>query len=486
MLLQLQKNSEGGFMERLVFFFANRFGGLRRLRHPTYLWFLCVGCVLASVSGIVSKAVAQSSYWKQLGNFPHATAGEVRSMACAANGDVFAGTEQGYVYYSKDDGESWRQSGLSSSAQVDRLLAAPDGRVIAAILEGSLAQGYRSRLVCSMDSGSTWFQIGLFENDRVSELVVDSAGNVFVGLFKTGVFRLKKDSAAWQRINSPAMGSGCRAIAVDRDGNIFTSVDSGLFRSTDHGDTWSFLSRRSPFRIACSPEGDIFALITIAHCDIGVGSIYRSTDNGVTWVPSYADSTFPCVINPSPVEVICIAINSQGHIFGGGGAPMHGWNEAVILESTDRGIQWTWRGGFINDVVKFLAVNTRGYVFAGMAYGQVWRSINPTVGANGPTSELPASYMLLQNYPNPLSARGASAYGGNPSTTIMFDLPQRTSVKLVIYDVLGREVKTLVDEEKAPGTYEVKFSAAELPSGIYFYKLTAGQFSAVRKMIVMR
>jgi len=136
-------------------------------------------------------------------------------------------------------------------------------------------------------------------------------------------------------------------------------------------------------------------------------------------------------------------------------------------------------------------VDGRIYAFGGLSIlGQQPPESNEehdvVTGLTENTPLLPSKVSLHQNYPNPLSARGASSYGGNPSTTIMFDLPQRTSVKLVVYDVLGREVKTLIDEEKAPGTYEVKFSAAELPSGIYFYKLTAGQFSAVRKMIVMR
>ncbi|MGC8896809.1 MAG: Kelch repeat-containing protein [Bacteroidota bacterium] len=138
-------------------------------------------------------------------------------------------------------------------------------------------------------------------------------------------------------------------------------------------------------------------------------------------------------------------------------------------------------------------VDNRIYAFGGVSslFGQQQplesneeRDVVTAVTENTPT--VPSKVSLHQNYPNPFSAKGGSAYGGNPSTTIVFDLPQRSFVKLVVYDLLGREVKTLVDEEKAPGRYEVKFSAAELPSGVYFYRLTAGEFSAVRKMTLMR
>jgi len=91
-------------------------------------------------------------------------------------------------------------------------------------------------------------------------------------------------------------------------------------------------------------------------------------------------------------------------------------------------------------------------------------------------AEIPGSFALLQNYPNSF----------NPSTTISFDIPQRSHVKLVVYDVLGREVKILVDDEKAAGRYEVKFDATGLTSGVYFYRIVAENFTQVREMVVVK
>jgi len=98
----------------------------------------------------------------------------------------------------------------------------------------------------------------------------------------------------------------------------------------------------------------------------------------------------------------------------------------------------------------------------------------------------PVEYYLSQNYPNPFSATGKSNSGGNPVTTIKYQLPTDEFVSLKVYDVLGRDVKTLVNEIQKAGFYEVEFNASNLPSGIYFYKIQTENFSSVKKMILTR
>jgi len=120
----------------------------------------------------------------------------------------------------------------------------------------------------------------------------------------------------------------------------------------------------------------------------------------------------------------------------------------------------------------------------------------------------PQGFSLYQNFPNPFSAGGASpptlglrgwrgsAFGGNPSTAISYHLPAEASakaglsafsvVKLSVFDVLGREVATLVNERKEPGSYSVQWNGAGAPSGIYLYRLTAGDFVQIKRMVLMR
>ncbi|MBV6422137.1 MAG: hypothetical protein DAHOPDDO_03426 [Ignavibacteriaceae bacterium] len=98
-----------------------------------------------------------------------------------------------------------------------------------------------------------------------------------------------------------------------------------------------------------------------------------------------------------------------------------------------------------------------------------------TVGVQD-ESILPNSFVLMQNYPNPF----------NPSTVISYQLPVTGFVSLKVYDVLGSEVATLINEEKPAGSYEVEFNAAKLSSGIYFYTLQAGSYTQTKKLILMK
>ena len=95
---------------------------------------------------------------------------------------------------------------------------------------------------------------------------------------------------------------------------------------------------------------------------------------------------------------------------------------------------------------------------------------------NEGSNNIPEIYSLEQNYPNPF----------NPITSIEFKIPENAIVSLKIYDVLGKEVVTLMNEEKNAGTYEVNFNASALSSGVYFYKLEAGNFVQTRKMVLMK
>lgn len=94
----------------------------------------------------------------------------------------------------------------------------------------------------------------------------------------------------------------------------------------------------------------------------------------------------------------------------------------------------------------------------------------------GQGAMVPANHTLEQNYPNPF----------NPATTISFDIPAKSFVSLRVFDALGREVSALLGEELSPGTYSRQWNAVNVPSGIYFYRLQAGEFVETKKMILLR
>ena len=91
-------------------------------------------------------------------------------------------------------------------------------------------------------------------------------------------------------------------------------------------------------------------------------------------------------------------------------------------------------------------------------------------------NNIPKEFSLLQNYPNPF----------NPRTTIKYLIPQKSFVSITVYDMLGREVSKLVNEEKLAGSYEVQFDGSRLSSGVYFYRLHAGSFFKTKKLVLLK
>ncbi|MBK7228925.1 MAG: T9SS type A sorting domain-containing protein [Ignavibacteriales bacterium] len=154
-----------------------------------------------------------------------------------------------------------------------------------------------------------------------------------------------------------------------------------------------------------------------------------------------------------------------------------------------------------NTVIKDTITNTSSvnleYDFFIYYDNQYWKVRTINDGGTGPWSEvnhfsflftdvedetqLPTEFALLQNYPNPF----------NPTTTITYHLPKTANVELKVYDVLGNEVATLINEEKSAGVFEVQFNVTQdsrpaMSSGVYFYKLTAGDFASTKKMILIK
>ena len=100
----------------------------------------------------------------------------------------------------------------------------------------------------------------------------------------------------------------------------------------------------------------------------------------------------------------------------------------------------------------------------------------PTTGITDSNNNLPGKFQLAQNYPNPF----------NPSTTIKFSINKADKVKLVIYNISGQKIATLVDKKMNAGSHEVQWNAAHIASGVYFYKLYCGTNTITKKMVLLR
>jgi len=113
------------------------------------------------------------------------------------------------------------------------------------------------------------------------------------------------------------------------------------------------------------------------------------------------------------------------------------------------------------------------------SYSNTFTFTTPLTGINNISSNIPDQFSLSQNYPNPF----------NPSTKMQFQIPKSgpdIQTFLSVYDILGREVAVLVNEQLKPGTYEVNWDASAFPSGVYFYTISSGSFKETRKMVLLK
>jgi photosystem II stability/assembly factor-like uncharacterized protein len=154
--------------------------------------------------------------------------------------------------------------------------------------------------------------------------------------------------------------------------------------------------------------------------------------------------------------------------------------QGYIIKSTNAGQSWFEQQSGVTSILRSVDAIDSLIAYAVGDGGVIIKTTNGGITAIEPVStEIPNQYSLFQNYPNPF----------NPTTKIKFAIPvgkgrDRSMIK--IYDALGREISTLVNEELNPGTYEVDWNASNYPSGIYYYKIISGSFSETKKMLLIK
>ena len=338
------------------------------------------------------------------------------------------------------------------------------------------------------------------------------------------------------------------SIAFGDSLNCWIADDSSrIYHSNDLGATWTVqkeLNYLNPLSTLDPPLYAINFFDDSTGCAVGAsGFITASTNGGGKWITrtgntskslygtfvasrkkawavgesgtiittSDAFNTWSAQICPvvATLRSVIFADTLNGYILGDGG---------TILKTTDGGIAWKAESspaGSLN-AIKLLNASEgwvaadSGKIFKTVDGGSHWLSQNTgvrssltsvdfadrlhgvAVGADGvllvtknggvdavidrPIVSVPGKAELEQNYPNPF----------NPSTLINYSLPGSSHVFLKIYDVLGREVRTLVDEKQNAGSHNIIFQAADLPSGVYFYRLQAGTFSETKKLLLLK
>jgi hypothetical protein len=296
--------------------------------------------------------------------------------------------------------------------------------------------------------------------------------------------RLTNNSALSFSASVSVSGSDVNVVWNDnRDGNYEIyfkhSSNGGTSWETDRRLTLNSANSEAP---SVSANGSFVHVVWDDRRDFNNEIYYMlSTNSGTSWVSETRLTNDPGnSINPS-VSVSGSFVHIAWTEFRSGN------NEIYYKRSTDAGLYWDPELRLTNNSASSEKPSILVY---GSALHVVWQDNrdgnneiyhkrNPngnTVGIVNIDSEIPGEFSLSQNYPNPF----------NPVTKIKFSLPESSIAKFVVYDALGREVESLVNEELSAGSYKIDWNAAKYSSGIYFYKLIAGNFTETKKMLMIK
>jgi hypothetical protein len=214
---------------------------------------------------------------------------------------------------------------------------------------------------------------------------------------------------------------------------------------------------------------------------INWGLILHTTDGGDNWTVQ-EDTEIQNYYGVSFVDANTGYVVGGGNMWGSSNSRSDNSSSQLvynspILKTTDGCETWTTQITVSTNLLSICFTDENNGTAVGTG-GTILRTTNGGVSfvEEEQIFEIPTTYLLSNNYPNPF----------NPSTKIKYSVPQASQVQIKVFDVLGNEIETLVNEEKPAGTYELTWNAADLPSGVYFYQLKAGSFIETKKMLLLK
>ena len=280
------------------------------------------------------------------------------------------------------------------------------------------------------------------------------------------IYRSTNNGTSWDLVLATASYTSVPSLIII-DSNIFagtSGISSGVLRSSNNGTTWAVDD--TIFR----GGGGTRAFVVIGtNLFAGTNTgVYLSTNSGLSWSP--VNNGLPDYVN-NYGWITTLAVSPNG---AGGNNLFAGTDTAGVYLSTNNGTSWT-AIGMTNSYVNALVVS--GTSLFVVTYSQIWRRpLSDITGVEDQSNEIPTQFILEQNYPNPF----------NPTTTIGYVLQEKNNTKLTLINVIGEEVAILVNEEQDKGYHTVTLNAANLPSGVYLYKLQAGNFIETKKMLLLK
>jgi len=436
------------------------------------------------------------------------------SRSIAASGDyvhiVWSEARNGIstdeIYYkrSRDGGISWEaESRLTNAPGYSwNPVLSVTGQVVHIIWEDNREGNSEIYYMRSTDGGTSWGnEMKLTNNSAVSQYPSLSVSGLNISIVwedtRNGsdgeiyYIHSTDGGVSWSpdsRLTNNPAGSSSPAVCVAGSNVHVVWKGNNVInykRSTDGGVSWS---PEIPITNSISnhPSASISgSLVHLTWEDFrnGNNEIYytRSTNEGISWEADSRLTNDPALsllpnITVSGIAVHVVWIDRRD-----------GNSEIYHKHSSDGGINWGADTRLTNDPANSTLPST---AISGTLVHSVWQDYrdgnyeiyykrNPTgnpFGINPINTDIPTIFKLNQNYPNPF----------NPITKIRFQIPKSGVVNLEIYDALGRNISTLVNENLKPGVYEAEWNANNQPSGIYFYRIMTPDFSDVKKMVLIK
>ena len=418
---------------------------------------------LIFMSILVLNPNAAISQWSQISQIQNAP---ITSFLVMSDSLIFVGGYFHFLYRSADGGENWSYAGGQIPADTILSLASAGKYIFA---------GTNVGVSRSSDYGETWESVnpglptGGFNVNQFANL-----DTVLFAATATGIFRTTDFGTSWSPIDdgletyqiqdTVKIVAQTLGIAATRS-NLFTTQDllGGAYRLQQGDTTWHPIGLRTRWSIASA----LIAYDTSIFAGTSDG-VFMYSGNDTTWIPR--NNGLP----GDPVHLqFCFFAATDTLLF------IHiGYVGGAIYATSDLGQVWTLvsANGLYGTSVSAL-VATRKYLFAGTQEG-VYRMPLADVATSitDRPSELPLQCNLFQNFPNPF----------NPSTVIKYQTVENGHVTLTVYDVLGREITVLRDGQENAGTHSVVFNAANLASGIYYYRLQAGTYVKTKKLLIVK
>lgn len=363
--------------------------------------------------------------------------------------------------------------------------------------------GANSRIWRSSDGGNSWDTIYIGTGSTMWGFAFDLSGNMYVANFSAGLLKSTNGGVNFTVTDTSNFnGKRPQGVACGISGHVYVTTASGFFRSTDFGSTFTetALTGTNVLPVIVDKDSSNIVYVGVSSAGgMGIG-FYRSTDYGLT---------FSSNLNPGK-NGYGIYQHSDGSIY-----MITTTSPYNVDKSTNKGLAWTTLGNALA-APRGITIDLAGNIYLA-GNGGAYRSTNggssfvnfnlmgsctPAltfqnkifVGASGGTAGVyiytdstisgtipiintyPGNYSLSQNYPNPF----------NPETNIKYSIPIASNVKLILYDVTGKELSVLLNEFKNPGTYDLRINVDKLSSGVYFYKMETERFATIRKMVVVK